>query len=684
MKLKNIFFAGLAVTALASCSDYLDVDAPSKYDDAYVFSTQIEIPKALNGVYAQLMSGDMYGSAYFTTFQLNSDVDFGTKSTNSATTDSYARFDCSSAGSAINKMWSAAYRGIEYANNFINKVEASPLYVPTDEHYAENQQMVGEAKCIRAMFFYDLIWYFGDVPFSFKNTDPNDAENSVMPVADRKVIQDALIADLKEAAEHMQYAKDLDYKSERCSKEFAWGMIARLAMQAGGYTLRPDGNTYGKMERPTNWADYYDIAIEYTDSIIKNSGRSVGTDYAQVFVNQCNYIVDDGTGDIIFEIPFAAGSSGDVGYAQGPTNTRTSDGSTTANAWGYCSGGTQVSYFYRFFFDDADARRSYVNGMWYYDSEGVPTLKYGYTLHNNKWSKLWQQSPRGNTTAGSTGINYPYLRYTDVLLTYAEAINERYQNPDWAGACGKTAKDVVKEVRARAFANDPMYVDIYVDDNSLTPEDFKKLVLNERKFEFAGENMRWKDLVRNNIYNKEIFWTYLRYRAVALSQASMTDQQMLDAVAAHDGINVSVYENLPMKIYAIVCNNGDIDATKFNFPNTTLKGLDIFNPDEAQNDFSAIPSKYKGSGDNFKTVEEAFNWVKDDGNFQDAILFSLYGYIRGGEVDGNTYIVSNGNTVRKNDLNDADLPVLRYILPYPNDAIQRSGGVYKNQYGYSN
>jgi len=687
MKLKNIFLTGLAITALASCSDYLDVDAPSKYDDDYVFGTQIEIPKALNGVYAQLMDGSFYGNAYFSTFQLNSDVDYSTKSTSSSTINSYARFDCSSAGSEINKAWSAAYRGIEYANNFINKLEASPLYTKSNENYASLQQMMGEAKCIRAMFYHDLIWYFGDVPFSFKNTDPDDAEHSVMPVVDRQEIQDKLIADLKEAAQYMEYAKNLDNKSERCSKEFAWALIARIALQAGGYTLRPDGNTYGKMTRPTNYQDYYKIAMEYTDSVIKNSGRSVGTDYAEVFTKQCNYIVDNGTGDVIFEIPFAAGSSGDVGYLQGPTNTRTSDGTNTANDWGYCSGGTQVSYFYRFFFDNKDLRRKYVNGFWYYDASGVPTLKYGYTLHNNKWSKLWQLSPRGKETAGNTGINFPYMRYTDVLLMYAEAVNE-IEGPNGMGECGLSAKAALSEVRGRAFSAEDYAekVTLYVDNKSTTKEDFLKAVLDERKFEFAGENMRWKDLVRNNIYNKEIFWTYWRYRAVALDQGGVSDQLMLGAVANHDGIDISVYEKLPMQVYAIVTTNATIDRTLFNFPNTQLNGLDIYNPDVAETNTSNIPSKYKGSGDNFKTVTEAFPWMKDDGNLQDPILFSLFGYIRGGETDGNTYVVgADGNTILRNDYTtDANLPVLRYILPYPNDAIQRSGGIYKNQYGYAN
>ena len=75
MKIKNIIIAGLVAVGFSACNDYLDVDAPSKYDNDYVFSDKTEINRALNGVYAQLLTNDLYGNAYLSTFCLNSDVD---------------------------------------------------------------------------------------------------------------------------------------------------------------------------------------------------------------------------------------------------------------------------------------------------------------------------------------------------------------------------------------------------------------------------------------------------------------------------------------------------------------------------------------------------------------------------------------------------------------------------------
>ena len=141
-------------------------------------------------------------------------------------------------------------------------------------------------------------------------------------------------------------------------------------------------------------------------------------------------------------------------------------------------------------FDPEDARRDYLNGLWGYLYNGEPTISVSYTVYNNKWSKLWSTS--GNPeSAGNTGINFPYMRYTDVLLMYAEAANELNDGPTDA------AKAALRQVRQRAFTN-PEKIDSYIESMSGSKDDFLKAVLDERKFEFAGENMRWKDLAIRN------------------------------------------------------------------------------------------------------------------------------------------------------------------------------------------
>ena len=127
MKIKNIILTGLAAMALASCNDYLDVDAPSAYSEEFVFNQKSEIQRALNGVYAQALVGDLYGNAYQMTFNLNSDVDVQISSDGNHSHSTYARYDCDDQGSDIQKFWTAAYNLIEYANKFITSAEESPL-----------------------------------------------------------------------------------------------------------------------------------------------------------------------------------------------------------------------------------------------------------------------------------------------------------------------------------------------------------------------------------------------------------------------------------------------------------------------------------------------------------------------------------------------------------------------------
>ena len=367
MKIKNILLTGVAALALASCSDYLDVDAPSAYSKEFVFSQKSEIERALNGVYAQALVGDLYGNAYQQTFIYNSDVDIQISSDGSHEHNSYSRYDCDDEGGDILKFWTAAYNLIEYCNKFIASAENSRFIINKDNNPEWEQdgqvlQWIGEAKCLRAMIYHDLVVMFGDIPFTF--IPASQREEYVIPVADRQVIQDALIADLKEISPKMSPASSVTV--ERCSKEFAQAMIARIALTAGGYSLHPDkgdNRNYGTMQRPTNYLDYYKTVRSYTDSVISANSHDLKVEYQNVFVNECNYQLVNND-DPIFEIPFAKEANGNTGYIQGPTYN--SYENKTTGVWGETKGNGRLHAFYRFLFRDNDKRREFVNGLWYY------------------------------------------------------------------------------------------------------------------------------------------------------------------------------------------------------------------------------------------------------------------------------------------------------------------------------
>ena len=660
MKLKYLFFAALASLGFTACTDFLDVDSVSKYDSEGVFGEKTEINRALNGVYAKLMSGDFYGDAYFTKFVFNSDVEFTTNTSDVATNNSFRRFDGNSTASDVEKFWNAAYSGVEYANNFVYYLERSPLYSTED---AEIMQMMGEAKVIRAMFFHDLVTYFGDIPFTFEPASV--VENYVMPIVSRDEVYKTLIEDLKSIAPYMKFAANLSNGVERASKEFCWSMIARMAMHAGGYSLRPDTDNpanFGKMERPANYKDLYKTALAYCDSVISSATHTLSLPYYRVFVNECNYVVNSND-DPIFEIPFAKETSGNVGYVHGP-KSELYEGSTSGdNIWGEAKSSAALSAFYRFMFDPEDARRDYLNGLWGYLYNGEPTISVSYTVYNNKWSKLWSTS--GNPeSAGNTGINFPYMRYTDVLLMYAEAANELNDGPTDA------AKAALRQVRQRAFTN-PEKIDSYIESMSGSKDDFLKAVLDERKFEFAGENMRWKDLVRNNLLAENTYYNFLRYLVCGENGAGQSAYQ--EMVEEYDGMP-EYLDKLPSTVYYMIGANPQTPSV---FPNTSLRIIDIYNPyDDVV--VSTVPDEYRAL-----TVQYPYAWASDAGVVNAQCLYSFYGYIYCDQISGLVYLNTNGKYSTHAPSANASLPPVRYILPYPNAAIQRSAGAYKNYYGYT-
>ncbi len=715
MRIKNIILTGVAALALTSCNDYLEVDAPSKYTVDFVFEQKSEVERALNGVYAQSLVGDLYGNAYQKNFILNSDVDLAISSSSAHSHTSYQRLDCDDEGGEILKFWTAAYRLIEYANILVKEAEASSIYYTTDENGeatttpdAEMLQWIGEAKCLRAMVYHDLVVMFGDVPFSFEPT--NDRGATVMlPVTDREEIQKALIADLQQAAQGM--ASTASTTVERCSKEFAQALIARIALTAGGYSLRPDKNntrSYGTMQRPQDYQSYYRTAMAYADSVILAGTHKLTNNYQDVFVNECNYQVINND-DPIFEIPFARESTGNTGYNQGPTYSD-NEGSTVG-VWGKCDGGTRLNAFYRFLFREGDARREFINGLWYYsyytNSEGSLAdsvyIRNDYTVHNNKWSKLWTNagSALGSTTTGSTGINFPYMRYADVLLMYAEAANELNDGP--------TAKAVecLRQVHSRAFRNTDDGDAAFITAAQASKEAFQKAVLDERKWEFAGENMRWRDLVRTNTYAKELVYSFLRYYSAGMQNVGgMTGYE--DAINEHDGYSTEsgYIDNLPSRVYYHTYNIDEVNTYGLHmyksqlygyqidgsgnviqtYPNQTMQSLRIYNAYKPMS--SPITSAITRGG--FKAPSwlsaDFYKWGNEsNGQPVDQCKYSFYGYIRCDD-GGNLWIVRDGaltNIAEYAGFPNADnLPPVRYILPYPGTVIQRSSEEYKNYYGY--
>ncbi len=685
-----IGLATLAACALPACDDYLEVDSPSSFSDEYVFGTVDEINKNLNAVYAYMLSSNTYGGAYINTYCLNSDVEMTTNGseTQNSNGNSYRFFDATADGSNINNTWRDAYANIEYANNFVCGVENTEFYTdPKNDDHAEVMQMIGEAKCIRAMNYLDLVVLCGDVPFSFSRTADN-YDKLVMPIADRDAILDSLIEDLEKAAPDMKFASDVTV--ERCSKEFAWALIARISLFRGGYSLRPEGASNYKMVRPSDYKNYYKKAVAYTDSVINKSNHALNKSYRQVFVDECNYKIDN-SDDPIFEIPLTTGSSGNIGYVHGPSVSWTSTDNDKVG-YGSSNGGLQLNAFYRWTFDTLDLRRDFVVGYWDYkdnytdaksvahtNEEGSPSLNIGgLTYRCNKWSKLWRENGGfGSGTSGNTGINFPYMRYADVLLMYAEAVNEV------EGAPTAEALEALNQVRRRAGLPDVSTSDY---------NEFFTAIFNERAWEFAGENIRWKDLVRWNKYSEVIYRQFYNYYEFAANMGSGYNEENVNNICTYFASAEDVKDNSVKIIKSDIDNMSSltnyyycflpnpVDINSYPCTNEKYNTLEILN-------VWGTPKGFTKPADDKVTINGSIvtrawirptsdlssSWVDGDGNVRPACRLSFRGYM---------YISSNDVPFGACNNTLSNLPPVRYILPIPRTFVNRSNGQYVNYYGY--
>lgn len=499
--------AVIGAGAFAACDDFLDVTPESSFSAEEIFSSETETKAMMSTVYSKLTDGNLYGIAWPHTFNMNTDVEMKTNSTQTSTSgngDDIHCFDVRSLWTSLERTWNAAYESINYANDFLENIENSPLFSMTvDEAKGPSamQQMYGEVKCLRAMVYLDLIRTWGDVVYRTSSSKAGD-DFYGEKVTDRNVILTSLINDLREVEGMMIYASNLPEGVERASREYCQALIGQLALYRGGYSLMPGGE-YGIMERQNDYLDYYKIAREYLGKVISEGRHSLDREsFEQMWINECNWTVLK-DGDVIFEIPMLKESSGNYGYNIGVTIGYNED--NPAHTFGRASNRITLCGIYPFTFDQRDLRLDVTCVPYQYDEELNQTVSLGKSCVAGwcigKWSKMYMGTPMASS-AGNTGINAIRMRYADVLLMYAEVVNEI------SGPVNE-AKEALKTVRRRAFTPElhAEMVDGYVD--ALTsPEDFFEAIVNERAWEFGGEGIRKYDLARWNRYGSTIAGLY--------------------------------------------------------------------------------------------------------------------------------------------------------------------------------
>lgn len=511
MKNKYIALAFAAGLSLTACDDTLEVSFPSNQDPALTFSNVEDATMAINGVYVKFCE-DPFTSRMSNVWMQNTDVE--TQSPNSGRPSGGHRSDIwglqASADvsfSDIYKAWNNCLEAIDLANQIIDGISESGI-----KNEAEMQQILGEAICLKSWRYLMMCNFWGDVPFY--NEPAAYGQELDKPRTDKHIIYSSCLQQLVDIEPNMKFSDANTGGIERMNRDFCMGLIAKIALFRAGYGMTAEGTmkkaddyldyqndpqlavTYTDMEGNAkvarSCADYYEMAKDYCQKLIELKGRALNSNYSEAFDNQVSRIVKNNA-EVLFEVAFLEGKGGDVGWCIGVTNTNSkASNGTTTNQVG-------INPIYYMSFAENDVRRDATCSRYSHDNDTIALASGSTGMNVAKWDRYNSPYDLGSASSKGTGINWPLMRYSEVLLMLAEAENE-LNGPT------ELAKEMLTTVRARAFANSPTYAQDVTDYvNALTDKTaFFNAIVDERAWEFGGECIRKWDLQRWNNYGEKL------------------------------------------------------------------------------------------------------------------------------------------------------------------------------------
>ena len=513
MKIKKryILTAMLGLFLLPSCTDFMQGTSPSEADADFVFSNTEDALAMLEGVYVKFCE-DPFTSRMSNVWMQNTDVEcMGPSSgvpSGAHRSDIWAlQAAADESFSDIYKAWNNNYEAIDFANQVIEGIKASSI-----ASNSEMEQMLGEAYCLKAYRYFLLCNFWGDVPYY--DSPATYGDDLDKPKTDKNIIYSQCLQDLVDVEGNMKFSDVNTGGIERMPRDFALGLIAKLALFRAGYGMTYDGTmqraddyldvssndslavTYtdndGNTVTARTYTEYYQMAKNYAQKLINLKPRTLRSDFAQIFKDECEYTVTNDD-DVLYEVAFVESYGGDVGWCIGVANTGTNVNGTTTDQ-------VALNPAYYMSFADNDARRDVTCARYQIINDTIAACGSSTNMFVGKWDRSWATKELGSTSSKGTGINWPLMRYSDVLLMLAEAENE-LNGPT------TIAKNALTTVRARAFADSPTYahdVTDYVDSVATSKDDFFNAIVNERAWEFGGECIRRFDLVRWNNYGEEV------------------------------------------------------------------------------------------------------------------------------------------------------------------------------------
>lgn len=502
----------ITVGSSISCKKYLTENPVASIGTDAAFSNVANATEAVLGVYSRLSGDQGYGIRLSMYYTVDQDEMVGPANSSAPDNDrrDIARYGASASNAQLEAPWEQLYAGIERANICIKYIPLMSAYTSgSAADQASLKRLYGEALTLRAQFYFELIRNWGDVPAQFAPSA--DQPVLAIPRTDRNIIYTHILADLLTAEGLVPWRTSVA-RDERITLGAVKGLRARIALFRGGYSLR---NTTGTVTRDADYLTYYKIAnSECADLLARRDQHTLNASFQGLFQNYIDAHTLDPTGEVMFEVAMGGGSGvadSKLGYYDGPRVNNLGNSSLTATP----------TYFYAF--DPNDPRRDVTIAAYFTNLDGTKVLQKLIGLPSGKFRRDWITNPSIAPTnlVQYFGVNWPILRFSDVLLMFAETDNEINNGPSAA------AISAFNEVRLRGFGGNAALANTAATPT--THDAFFTALVAERSWEFGGEGIRKYDLIRWNLLNSVITST----------RANLT--LMLNKAAP--------YANLPQSMY---------------------------------------------------------------------------------------------------------------------------------------
>lgn len=578
MKAKYFILGALALTLVACEKGFFETESPSAMDEA-VFKSADLTQQAIGAIYNCFGEDKSFRNRLCGGYvALNTDIEHCSKSEDAE----YAAYNMTGGTGNLSTSngkdpWAYLNSAIERANVVVDGIRQH-----SDTTDVTFKYLLGEALTLRAFCYLEMVKLWGDVPASFESFNGYNPEVLYTKKQDRNVVYEQLRLDLKEAARLMPWSAQCPGSASnytgRPSKALAFGLLARLDLMYAGLAMRPDVFTEGgtsacsiqyNVKDPDKRQELYQEAVWACAQIIKQEDYKFKPKFEDVFKDLCQDVTDYSKSEWIWALPFLDGARGQVLALTG-NKMSTNCAGALINTISYGAGNNNnaktqamieiVPTFY-YAYDKADKRRdiTILPWTWEYDNgEGTgssytdvvfpgvaATDKKVYQKQSNAsqmyLGKLRVEWMARSYSSNEDCIDMPVLRYTDVLMMFAEAAIGSKEGNAPSELYGISAQDCMDKVRARAG----------LPSVHVTFEN----IVNERAFEFCGENLRKYDLMR---------WGILKERLEA-AQAAVYDLQA----------GAGAYAGRPDSVYFHYTRNDDFAQNGAAYVFDRFIGLDL-------------------------------------------------------------------------------------------------------------